>query len=240
MLDVFISKFDSEIFGHRVAKLYFNENYQEQLLEKQIEDTNAHTWFAFTKVSPHCIAFLEERKFSLISIRSLYRCDKTEITLPQKLNSSVRVMQIDVLNPPALSSFDPLVTTIASTSRYFRDPRIPTHIALRVYQQWFKNSLLEGYADLIFAAYDKDTPIGWLSLKIKEEVAIIDLIGILEDYQRGGIGNSLMSEAFIQAGNRVKGFEVITEGENIGAIRFYSQLGFMLESVELVYHKHED
>lgn len=240
MQDVYLSQFDSEIFGHRVAKLYIDDQYQEQLLEKKITDLNAHIWFAFTKAVPGCITFLERRNFTLIGIRSLYTCDRTNIKLPQKLNSSVRVVRLDALKPPVLKSFDSLVTTIAKTSRYFKDPRIPTHKALEVYQQWFKNSLFEGYADMIFVAYDKDTPIGWLSLKIKGEVAIIDLIGILEDYQRRGVGKKLMSEAFKQAGNRVKSFEVTTEGENIGAIRFYSQLGFMLESVELVYHKHEE
>lgn len=234
-----LSSFDSSILGCPVGKVYLMTPLDTKKLDQEIKCLNAQIWFAFTTVHPKCIAYLEKRGFSLISIRSLYRCPVHSLrTIKTELAKPIAIANVLFGKPPKIDTFVELVQIVAQTSRYYKDPNIPHKLALEIYRRWFENSLFEGYADAVYVASDNHKPVGWLSVKFKNRTAVIDLIGILPEWQRKGIGEHLLKQAVLELPKNISQLDVVTEGENVAAIRFYSRLGFLVESVELVYHKH--
>ena len=53
-----------------------------------------------------------------------------------------------------------------------------------------------------------------------------------------GVGSLLMTAAEQWALGKAKTMMTVTEGENVLAIKYYTKMGFIIDDVMLVYHKH--
>ena len=231
-------EFDSSILNIPTYKLslYVDDDVSE--IKHKIKIVSKGLICCFVSVAMKYIQALEMLDFQLISIRNTYK--KTE--KQEEKNDLLSGYSIESINTSADLTNEiirELVIPIYQKSRYCIDPLISRENGLFIYEQWLRNSLDNKYADQCFLARYKDKPIGICTAKIKDEIGYIDLLGVLPEYQHKHVGINLLQKT-LQYMER-KGYSssrVITEGENIIANVFYQKNHFILEKVDLVYHKH--
>jgi len=122
-------------------------------------------------------------------------------------------------------------------SRFHLDPDIPREKADMVKAQWTGNYFRGKRGDFMVVALKDGFIAGFLQLLRQEHTLIIDLIGVHENYRRGGVGGILIEYAEAQCGD----FDTIRVGSQIAnapSLRFYEKLGFRVEESSYVFHFH--
>ena len=248
MNECYHDKFDSQMLGRTVYKLQLRDEVADAAeLRSSYAGQPADVLFCFSEYSPRNIAALQAEGFGFISIRNTYempltaaRVDQLTANAPADVDLVMASAGVPELPPQDLLG---LAETLGETSRYFKDARIPRENSLKVYQTWLNNSLYNGYANDVVLAMKGDSSArelaGIHTLKWKNGIGVVDLIGVQPRYQQHGMGRALLQaglRAFAQNGATC--VEVVTEGENVPASRFYQKNGFLLRSVQLVWHKH--
>lgn len=239
-MEIFIEKFDSEVLGKNVAKLVLDEPINQGFKDKYKEFVAGNKLdivFAFTFFNQQNAYFLQENGFKLISVRTIYKCPDL---IFKKFNDDSDLVIIDKESCQLSAddnSIQEILKIIARTSRYYKDTELGEESCFKIYNQWLINSFL-GYAKKIFFLFYKEVIIGFTTLKEKDEKIWVDLIGISADFQGKGLGDLLIDKCKQYCQENKKELWVITEGENIGASKFYQKNGFLIQDLELVFHKH--
>jgi ribosomal protein S18 acetylase RimI-like enzyme len=233
--------FDSDVFQTNVYRIIFPSNLDDmELFNKKVSEKNS-IYYCFTPFSLSNISLLEKSSFNLMSIRTTYKLKNLPYASKETHIEDYVIKEYIQKNELEISDerIIELSNTIGKTSRYFADKKLTKKKALSLYIQWIKNSIYNNYADKIFFVLFKNTLIGIITLKIKENNGYIDLIGILPDHQRKGLGEVLLRKGVEWLKNaQCSDILVVTEGENINANKFYQKNGFIIDDIELVYHKH--
>ena len=127
-------------------------------------------------------------------------------------------------------------------SRLYADPKIPFKTAQNAYQERIRRAF---ESSIVFVAlhysevdgYSIADVIGFCSLLDDE----IELIAVMKDYHRQGIGRLLVERCIDECRQRgIKRLKVKTQGSNRSARNFYETLGFKRTQIERDFHKHED
>lgn len=191
----------------------------------------------FAPVDPTISEVLTRYGFRLISVRNTYLLGTIEPEVAgNKIDLSIEPFSRKItLSPKEMTA---LGKPIWEFSRYRRDRALPAAKSLEFYRVWVENSLYHGYADNCFVAKDGEKIVGFCTIKIKKGDGYVDLLGVLPRYRRKHIGSRLIDRALVFLSKRVKRIFVVTEGENVPANRLYQKKGFIIDHVELVYHKH--
>jgi ribosomal protein S18 acetylase RimI-like enzyme len=131
--------------------------------------------------------------------------------------------------------------TIARTahvdSRFFFDSHFPEERCEALYEAWIERSC-SGWADAVFVAQADGSPAGYCTCHLGENgCGSIGLVGMAARDRGRGLGREMLNSALgyfrAHAALRV---QVVTQGRNRGAQRFYQRSGFLTESVLLFYH----
>lgn len=241
MIKLFPDKFDTEILGCNVFKLFIDEDIdQKQQIENLLQENTMDLLCGFVKFSGTNISFFEDNKFNLISIRSTYRYTNQSqpktITIPEGFILKTGQQKAGAINP---SDILEIAGVLGNTSRYFKDKKINPEKSLQLYTTWIENSIFRGYANECLLLMEGNRLAGIHTLKIKNNTGYVDLIGVCNNYQGMGLGKVLLYKGieWLQKQN-VEKIEVVTEAENIPAIVFYQKNGFIVDNIELIYHKH--
>lgn len=244
MTRYFLDNFDTGIFGRAVYKLQLDRSTSSKALRALLARPRppAAMVACFAAFHRTTIEALEACGFSLTSIRTTLSWKNTkQLTVKSNLPSEMTLHRLTSGTMPQFTkaALKPLAAVIGQTSRYFHDSRLPKSSSLQLYQTWIHNSLYGGYADEAIILVAANKPVGLVTLKIKDRVGYIDLIGFTKPFQGKGLGTLLMAEAlrFFKR-KQIETIKVVTEGENISASAFYQKCGFVVEQVQLVYHWH--
>ena len=240
MIKLYRDSFDSDIFAGNIYKLFIDEKIEsEDVITNPFKNKDISYIYCFTTFENSNIDILNRLGFRLISIRSTYKLALKNGFIELKIPEGFRVLKnsekhVMLTDKETLS----IAKLIGNTSRYFRDNNLPREKSISLYAAWIKNSLYRGYADETFVILKDRDLAGMITLKIKPEGGYIDLIGIKERFQNKGLGQVLFQKGVeYLLGKNIKSMYTITEGENIIANRFYQKNDFILEDVQLVYHK---
>lgn len=129
---------------------------------------------------------------------------------------------------------------LSGWSRFAFDPLFGPEQARRLYREWIDVSVA-GRADEIVVARVDDRCVGCVTCRLEHgsnhRRGRIELVGVARGAAGQGIGTAMLRRAFQwfsrQATARV---DVVTQGRNVAALRFYQRLGFRIREVELLYH----
>lgn len=241
MIKKIIDNFDAKIFQKPVTKLFLSGTVDLKKFKQLLVAVPSPTIiFCFTPFSPKVTRFLEENNFHVISGRATYRLRASKQISPVKLPSGLElVKESSEISQCTTASIRKMAAVIGSTSRYFQDPELPPKKSLELYCEWIHNSLYKGYADKCFCITKNKELVGLITVKIKGDCGFIDLLGVSPRWHNLGLGSVLMKQAlqFLNK-SKVSMVKVVTEIENIPASAFYQKIGFVIENVDLVYHKH--
>jgi GNAT superfamily N-acetyltransferase len=241
MLSIFKDQFDCSIFRRNIFKLILEHSIDERKIRAKIESTpeQADWMVCFTTFSHQNIQALERLNFSLMSIRVTYRFAGIISVPSQPTPHGISLSLLSKQKKLNLSekSIIALAKIIGSTSHYFQNNEISKKDVVLFYQTWIKNSLFKDYADEAVLLTKGPELVGLLTIKVKNQVGYIDLVGVDAKIQGKGLGTLLMREALAYfKRKKIKSIKVTTQGENIRANNFYQKNHFIIEKTELVYH----
>jgi len=127
-------------------------------------------------------------------------------------------------------------------SRFHLDPQVPNEVANAVKRAWVDNYCLHKRGDRLLAAEVDGHPVGFLAVnkaKVGEQrVQIIDLIGVHRDYQRRGVGLSLVESFIRESCGDTDLLRVGTQAVNIPSIALYEKCGFHVVETAYMLHAH--
>ncbi|MCT4664349.1 MAG: GNAT family N-acetyltransferase [Flavobacteriales bacterium] len=122
-------------------------------------------------------------------------------------------------------------------SRFNVDKNIEEGKFEELYQLWIQNSINRELAFDVLGFQAQGGLAGFVTLKETKGRADIGLIAVDGLYRGQGIGKSLMSSAEKWVDNLgFKELQVVTQGENIPACKFYESCGYQLEQTQYYYH----
>ncbi|MCK4325580.1 GNAT family N-acetyltransferase [bacterium] len=242
MIKFYKDEFDTKVLERNVFKLLIDEDIiDEKKLLSLFGNKDIGIILCTTVFSHKNISLLGELGFNLMTIRNTYKLPLSYYAKKEVNCSDFNIIQgSKTLIKFKCEDIKNMAYILASTSRYFKDKLIPREKSLDLYVNWINNSIYEHYADEFFLITTKNNKlIGLITLKIKNNSGFIDLIGVHNDFQGLGFGKILLqkgSQYFISS--NIDDIFVVTEGENIPANVFYQKNNFIIDKVELVYHKH--
>lgn len=107
----------------------------------------------------------------------------------------------------------------------------------KIYEHWLNNAILGVFDDAMYVYEENSVPKGFITIRQREDVESIGLIGVLPGNHGKGIASQLI--AYIEAMASAKGMrelQVTTQKHNIAANRLYQKLGFKKEKCLEVYY----
>ena len=237
---LYIDEFDSKIFEKNVYKFYISNLKDLTWWEDMF--WNILSWsviFWFVLFESKIISFMQENGFLLKSIRSVYKYVWNINEQVFLCIDDIQKIQNDISWDFSWESVQDLANIIGQTSRYYNDDHIKKNTAQSIYSSWIENVLKRQYGDWWFVIRKKNRILWIINLIIKNWDWYIDLLWVIPELQWKWYWKQL-TIAWINflIEKWVNNIYVTTEWENIWANRFYQKNNFILENLQLVYHKH--
>jgi ribosomal protein S18 acetylase RimI-like enzyme len=229
-------EWDSEFFRRRIARV--NGPRLTEELARQIEE-----WCELQRIE--CLYFLADagdRQTVQLANARLFRFVDVRMTLDRRTGGSAdadsdqrRVRDAVEEDIPELRA---LVRGSHRDSRFYHDGNFCNDECDRLYEVWIEKSC-RGWADRVLVAEEGSELCGYLTCHLKSDGGgQIGLLGVSEKVRGKGIGTELLCSAmewFARKGT--KNVNVVTQGRNVPAQRFYQRRGFVTQSVEFWFHR---
>ncbi len=126
---------------------------------------------------------------------------------------------------------------LAAKSRYSKDPGFGMEKAEKLYKEWVSKSFLGDFAEGSWYTTDNTGVTGLITVRNKNDVPYIDLIGVAPNSRGSGLSAALLNKAAaVSKENGFSHLRVITQGDNIEALRFYEKNSFRIREIGMFYH----
>jgi GNAT superfamily N-acetyltransferase len=234
--EAFASPVDTKYFGVVSAKvvlkkacldpqsqdelLGFLQNFEFVTIINRLNDSSNNRW-----LGQKSNAFLTDINMQLRkNVTVTGEHDHHSLMISDRLPEDGRIIQI------AETSFE--------FSRFLNDPFLPPEKARRIYGDITKNAF--GKAGRFFVLFKTEDVITGFLLFSMDEPALssrIELVAIDQNYKSQGIGRSLINamESYVRR-RRINTVAVGTQLDNIGALKFYTSMGFSYYEHNSIYH----
>ena len=124
-------------------------------------------------------------------------------------------------------------------SRFYRDPYISNQVACKIKEEWVGNFFLGNRGKWMIVIEEDSHIKGFLQLVYKhKDIIVIDLIAIDEKNRGKGLAKNMISFAYTNCLKKRGTIEAGTQIANTSSIKFYSKIGFNMNSASYVLHKH--
>lgn len=234
-----ILEWDSQFFGRTIGRI--NEHRLDPhgmaAITQWCQDHAVEClYFLADSDHPDTIRLAENYGFRLVDIRAALQC-----SIADRQTQLINNQSASVLVRPAVASDIPALQSIArkghTDSRFYADGCFPRETCADLYALWIKQSC-EGYANCVLVADQNGQPVGYCSCHLQDSQGQLGLVGIDEQAQGQGLGRHLINQALCWfAEQHVEAVNVVTQGRNVAAQRLYQRCGFLIQSVQLWYHK---
>jgi dTDP-4-amino-4,6-dideoxy-D-galactose acyltransferase len=235
-----ILDWDTHFFGFTVAKIVIRR-FDRELFGKCIaEMRNDNVKLAYWGADPHdnesqsCAqlnsGFLADRKVT-------YAMDCYEVVNKLNFDGVLEVAAEEYCDVCTTPELEQLALQAGVFSRFKFDTKIPNIKFEELYRLWIKRSVMREIADIVYVVRHEGVVVGMVTVGEKNGRADIGLIAVDASIRGKGAGKALVLAA-MNWGMR-KGFtsaQVVTQGENVPACKFYEKCGFIVDKVENIYH----
>lgn len=229
---------DSEFFGLRVGRVIrrsLDPGYLDAVRRWRREQDVACLYFLASSDDPSTVRLAEDAGFRLVDVR---------ITFQRPLDDLSPTRERRTIRPCTAKDLDAL-RAVARTnhrhSRFYFDERFAPERCDDLYGRWLEESL-RGFADAVWVADHDGEVAGYLTVhRRRDGTGDIGLVGVSESARGRGVGSRLLEETLRWAASEgLSRMDVVTQGRNLGAQRFYQRQGFTTRSLELWYHGWSD
>jgi len=227
---------DTEFFGVKIGRVAAPETLDPlslaAILERAREQGMACLYFEASFDNPDLVRFCAKRGFYLVDIKS--RLEKKPLAEVGPEQDPGLTFSREERYYPDLEAIS---DALSLKSRFRYDPRFGESGARRLYREWLRRSFREDFCSDFLSAVIDGRAAGFLTLRGKDHTSYIDLLAVADWAQGRGLGGRLLkaAEGRIKAAGRNR-FLVVTQGHNIGAVRFYQNNGFKTIGENPFYH----
>lgn len=235
-----ILDWDSDFFGFTVAKILPAKITAIELtgtIEKMKKDGVTLAYWASEpedNESQSCAqsanAFLADRKVT-------YIISSEEIKAKDNYFTNIEPIVEEYSNVVPTTELIDLALQAGEFSRFKIDPRISEDSFVELYTLWIRRSVTREIADTVFVVRREGKIAGMVTVGEKAGRADIGLIAV-DGSLRGQRAGTALVKAAQQWGIK-KGYstaQVVTQGDNLPACRFYEKCGYRVDKVENIYH----
>ncbi len=226
-------KFDSEIFGFKVAKIRSLEAGSIKDLIKDLGKNKVkYATFRLESNNFKIIHTLEKSGFILVD--GLIRLSfKTSVMKGEKISNEIRKATDN-----DLGELKELTSRLFSTGRVMNDSFIPKNKARQFYVRWIENSILGKAAESVLVWEEGRKILGYITLMKSGQ---IPLLGVSEKARGKGTGKKLINAALLEFKEwGVENIILETQIDNISALRLYQSCGFKIVNSFLTLRWAED
>ena len=140
------------------------------------------------------------------------------------------------------SHVDPVLIDLALQSglysRFQMDKNLPEGAFGKLYETWITRSVKKEIAEAVFVYKNNHNEIrGLITLGKSGERGDIGLLGVDTESRGQSIGTKLVDEAVHYfKKKKIRELQVVTQGNNLPAVHFYTKYGFLKESEHYIFH----
>ena len=177
----------------------------------------------------------ESNNFRLIDNRVELNFQIDDIPIELQYQSEIKIsFQKNKIRKELLAITDKNI----NNTRFYNDNNFNSDLVKKMYQIWIKKSCEDPSTTVLTAEY-KNKIVGFITFSHGyERISTIGLVAIDKNYQRLGIGKSIMNECLYLCYKQKKTrISVATQLNNQPAIKFYERLGFKVLRKSNWYHK---
>ena len=177
----------------------------------------------------------ESNNFNLFDIRVELNFQIDDLPMEHQYGSEIKISS---LKNKIRNELFAISDRNINNTRFYNDTNFDQDIVKKMYQIWIKKSCEDPSTTVLTAEY-KNKIVGFITFSHgHEEISNIGLVAIDKDYQRLGIGKSIMNECIHLCYKQKKSrISVATQLNNQPAIKFYERLGFKVLRKSNWYHK---
>lgn len=228
-----------------IKKLDWDTDYfgfPVQLLELKEQLNNDFVTTLAGKVEKLCYVYSENE----IHEKDKFSYHGTKVVFEKKCESSLKVQttNIQLVDQEYFDKHSSQIMQLAflsgQYSRFNIDPNFNTNDFERLYDIWIEKAINKTNDNLIFVLKkDDDYPIGLLTAKLDflNCTCTVGLLSVDINFQGKGIGKEMLQNLErICIENKMKTIFIPTQLENVGACKFYKNLGYTIFSKTNIYH----
>ena len=225
---------DSTFFGIRIARLG-----TAVLTPAVVAD--ALKWCVSNRID--CLYFLgaaDDSQTQALALAHGFQLVDTRTILERRISRDEDFGASDSIRAARgadLEALKAIARTAHVDSRFYFDAHFSRERCAALYETWIERSC-GGWADAVFVAQVDGGPAGYCTCHLTEDgCGSIGLVGMAASARGRGLGSELLDSAlrYFQAHGALR-VQVVTQGRNIPAQRFYQRSGFLTGSVMLWYH----
>lgn len=224
-------EWDSSFFRKKIAKIVVNDIDSIPTIRDIVKNNEYDVIYLFSPVS----IFNDISKL-FGSDKQFFHVDR-KITLELNLESN-SLNSYDVFDDISIAPFVSeeiinLAYDSGHLSRFYKDERFREYFC-DLYKIWIEKDFSNG---CIFIKKIKDKIVGLVSVTICNDIANIGLVAVNSDYRGNGIGVQLFRSLFSHLMEQnIKSCRVVTQSDNIPALKLYNKVGFKTIDVIDVWH----
>lgn len=223
--------FDTEIFGVRVGRAELSSPADVDPLLSAALAVPLDVVFARALADSPVVSALERRGHTPLEtlVTSTWRPGATlTSTRSAVIEHHPRVDETDAAAIAAIT------VEAISISHFHADPRLPLERTHRLYAAWARNDAT-GRAQRTIVAREGGAIVGYITVLVRDDTAVIDLIAVDPRRQGRGIGGALLASFLEWAQADGLGARVGTQSNN-PALDLYQRFGFVPTERQVTYH----
>ena len=226
---------DSEFFGFKVARLMADEIQPldlKQVLYSLKKDSFKLVYFFVPPANPGLNKAAKENQGVLVDVKVTYFAG---------INKNPRLdIHPDIIEYRGDRVDGQMIDLSLQSGKYSRfkiDRHFKPNRFADLYTLWIKNSVNKKIADSVLVYRPGSTIKGMITLSVQSGMGKIGLIGVDRGERGRNIGSELIKAAKNFFLNRdIFTVNVVTQGRNEAACKFYEKNGFSVGKKENVYH----
>jgi dTDP-4-amino-4,6-dideoxy-D-galactose acyltransferase len=227
---------DSEFFGHRIARVASNRLTKESLegvFRWCRENSIECLYFLADAADKRSATLAADNGFRFVDVRVTY---EKSLEVEEDLGEKASEIRLSV--PQDIPALSEIASLSHHDSRFYFDPGFSEAACDRLYATWIEKSC-RGYSEAVLVAEIEGQAVGYISLHLNQEnKGQIGLVGVDSQARGHGLGKKLINESLRWfASQGVRRVTVITQGRNLAAQRIYLKSGFLPTLVEVWYHR---
>jgi RimJ/RimL family protein N-acetyltransferase len=231
---------DSKLFNIRIARIKSNSLNRQEInhCKRWCFDNNINCiYYLIDPDKINSIYLAESNGFHLVDIRVTL---ETDLLVNPYVN--IQSQEIMPLTRAATRNDIDEIKKIAGKNhyqtRFFKDKRFPRDKSAELYKLWIKQGF-EDIHGIVLVAQVKKKIAGYIVLQMDDNyTGIIGLTGVDKNFRNKGVGAALIGAALNWFKvNGAKRATVVTQGNNMPAMRLYSKFGFLTFENMLWYHR---
>ncbi len=227
---------DSEHWGFPIARLNVSR-LEATVLANTLQWCSANgvrcLYFLADGSCSKTLRLAHEGGFMFVEARIELRCNvgfgERSQSIPQQQIRMARKEDLEVLIHIARSE--------QKATRFFKDANFSASLASDLYAKWIQRDFRE--KKVLLAESPEGIPCGYVTVGLQSSgAAQIGIVAVQSAHRGQGYGRALIREALRCAATEgADGMSVVTQADNVAALRVYEDSGFRISGTGIWYHR---